>query len=336
MARRVIVVGLALAGITGASGTAVVAANSFTPTASVQAVPAESWAAAVESSAGVGSTHVATSPSAALDSRRAGRAPSGSLDGQGRLAGSVAALPIAPGTVPVLATVGATGTAQVAAGSGSAESALLARAARSTPVAGGAAACRTRPGGVGWRAARKIPARSLQAVVAVGRSHRSSYSSVQFWSKRDGCWRMDHAVAGRNGYAGWHPRPWDGSGLSPIGVYGLTDAGGRLPNPGTKLPYHHGPKSYASGGYRMNSNRNQVFDYVVAVNFNRYVGRPPRDDGRPNPRIPDGGIWFHTAGAGATRGCISVSKSEMVRALKWLNPAARPMMVMGPAAALAR
>lgn len=165
---------------------------------------------------------------------------------------------------------------------------------------------------------------------------RSSYATVQYWRKSAGCWRLERSVAARNGYAGWHPRPWDGSGYSPIGVFGLTDAGGRLRNPGTRLPYHHGPKSYAAGGYRMNNNSTQMFDYVVAVNFNRYVGRPPRDDGRPNPKIPDGGIWFHVAGAGATRGCISVSKPEMIWALRWLDPAARPAMVMGPASRLAR
>lgn len=182
----------------------------------------------------------------------------------------------------------------------------------------------------------RIPARTAQIVLTVGKGDRSSVSTVQFWSRRAGCWQLDHAARARNGYAGWHPHPWDGSGYSPIGVFSLTDAGGRLPNPGTKMPYHYGPKSYVSGGYRMNDNATQVFDYVVAVNFNRYTGRPPRDDGRPNPRIPDGGIWFHVGGAGATRGCISISKGEMVLALAWLDPAARPMMVMGPAARLAK
>ncbi len=196
--------------------------------------------------------------------------------------------------------------------------------------------CLSAPVGIGAATAARIPGRSKQVVLAIGQSTRSSYSTVQYWRRSAGCWRMEHSVAGRNGYAGWHPRPWDGSGYSPIGVFGLTDAGGRRRNPGTKLPYHYGPNSYAAGGYRMNNNSTQVFDYVVAVNFNRYVGRPPRDDGRPNPRIPDGGIWFHVAGAGATRGCISVSKRELVWALRWLDPAARPVIVMGPASRLAR
>ena len=73
-----------------------------------------------------------------------------------------------------------------------------------------------------------------------------------------------------------------------------------------------------------------VFDYVVAINFNRVPGRSPLDMKRPDPSIKDGGIWLHVAGRGATRGCISVSRQEMRKTLRWLDPAADPVIVMGP------
>lgn len=182
----------------------------------------------------------------------------------------------------------------------------------------------------------KVPANTDQLIVVRGAAAKSAANTVEFWSRQDGCWSMLKAVTGRNGNAGWSTHPRDGSGLSPIGVYSLTDAGGRLPDPGSLLPYDLGPETYASGGYRMNSQKVQVFDYVVAVNFNRYIGSPPRDDRRPIRTIPDGGIWLHVNGTGPTRGCVSVTRSNMKWLLRWLDPQKTPHIVMGPSTRLSR
>lgn len=197
--------------------------------------------------------------------------------------------------------------------------------------------CLTTITGLGPANSARIRPRMRQVVVTVGKGRKSSYSTVQGWRKdAAGCWNLEWSRAGRNGYTGWHPRPWDGSGYSPIGVYRLSDAGGRLPNPGTRLPYHHQPEYWSRGGFKMNDDAVQVFNYVVAINFNRYPGRSPRDLSRPNPNIPDGGIWFHVGGGGATRGCISLPESDMIMAMEWLDPGQRPVMVMGPKKALRR
>lgn len=189
--------------------------------------------------------------------------------------------------------------------------------------------------GAGFRS--RIDPNASQVVVVAGSAKTSSYNKIRFWQKQSpDCWVKVKTMRGRNGYTGWSKRPTDGSGLSPIGVFGLTDAGGRLPSPGTLLPYHYSPGTWDQYGYRMNDQKVQVFDYVVAVNFNRFVGTPPRDMGRPNPNIHDGGIWFHVSGAGATRGCVSVSEPEMIWVLRWLVPAQHPTIVMGPARSLAR
>lgn len=333
MARRLIVVGLALATVIGIAGTTVVAVNSFAPTASVQALPAVAQSdSVVAASADPVIVEGAASPGPTDPSRQdVSPRPSGPTTGHPRAAETQTHKAV------TAAGASATGPSQPTEPPTGAKPTVSGLVAGSTTADGRqAASCAVVPAGLGSATAAKVAARTTQIVLTVGKGIRSSYSAVQFWSKEAGCWRMDHSTSGRNGYAGWHPHPWDGSGYSPIGMFSLTDAGGRLPNPGTKLPYHYGPKAYASGGYRMNNNPAQVFDYVVAVNFNRYKGRHPRDDGRPDPRTPDGGIWFHVAGAGATRGCISIPKKEMVLALRWLNPAARPIMVMGPAARLAR
>lgn len=198
----------------------------------------------------------------------------------------------------------------------------------------GARACATSLPTLKATYAAKVPATTNQLIVVRGKAKRSSYNKVEYWARSAGCWSLVRAVKGRNGYAGWSKKPTDGSGLSPIGAYTLTDAGGRLQNPGTTLPYHYGPQSYAGFGYRMNRKPVQVFDYVVAINFNRYIGTPPRDERRPNPKIRDGGIWFHVNGAGATRGCVSVSRPKAAWTLRWLTPSEKPMIIMGPASML--
>ncbi|MEI6621517.1 MAG: L,D-transpeptidase family protein [Actinomycetes bacterium] len=200
-----------------------------------------------------------------------------------------------------------------------------------------AVSCQTTVGGAGPTFLAKIGPTTKQVVVVSGDSRGSSYNRIRFWTKlADNCWVKVRAMAGRNGYTGWSKTPVDGSGLSPIGVFGLTDAGGRKKNPGSKLPYHYNAGTWDQYGYRMNSNRVQVFDYVVAINFNRFAGKPPRDMNRPNPKIHDGGIWFHVGGAGATRGCVSVTEAQMIWTLQWLDPTAQPKIIMGNRQALAR
>ncbi|MGV1078320.1 MAG: hypothetical protein ACOYD1_00570 [Candidatus Nanopelagicales bacterium] len=226
----------------------------------------------------------------------------------GAISAACATLALAPVMAP---------SAQAASSGASSASALTAN-------------CRTQVPGLKASFARQIKSNSSQVVVVRGNSKRSWHNRVQYWQKSNGCWVKVRGVAGRNGITGWSRKPTDGSGLSPIGVYTLTDAGGRLRNPGTRLPYHYGPQAYDHGGYRMNNNRVQVFDYLVAINFNRFPGSKPHDLRRPNPAIKDGGIWFHVRGSGPTRGCVSVKRSQMKWTLRWLWPKAHPTIVMGP------
>ncbi len=165
-----------------------------------------------------------------------------------------------------------------------------------------------------------------QVVIARGRSRGSSYATVSRWQWRGGCWSRVGSTRARNGARGWHHKPWDWSYLSPIGIFGLTDAGGRLRKPpGTQLPYDRN-----RAGFQGPPGGEWVFDYVVAINFNRVPGRSPLDLTRPNPKIKDGGIWLHVAGRGATRGCVSISRAQMRTMLRWLDPDQRPVIVMGP------
>lgn len=153
------------------------------------------------------------------------------------------------------------------------------------------------------------------------------------WEKINGCWQLLSTwYDSTNGYKGWNERPWSGSLLTPIGVFSITDVGGRLPNPGTAMPYHHGPKYYERGGYKLKYPV-QIYNYVMAINYNRIVGTPPRSEKR-RFRAKSSGYWIHQQGLGVTRGCIGLTKQEMVTTLQWLRPEASPRIVMGPQASL--
>ena len=49
-----------------------------------------------------------------------------------------------------------------------------------------------------------------------------------------------------------------------------------------------------------------------------------------------GGIFLHVSGPGATAGCVSIPRGTMRRVLRWLDPAAGPVLVMGPRSAIGR
>lgn len=157
-----------------------------------------------------------------------------------------------------------------------------------------------------------------------------SYSSrVLRWEKVNGCWVRLATHDSYNGYKGWATVPWTGGMRSPIGTYRLTDAGGRLANPGTKMQYHYGPQSYGAGGYAMSRAKLQIFDYVVAVNYNRKAGTTPRAN-RVLTNRKSSGYWFHVRRLAPTRGCVSMDRSDMKQFAQWLDPAKKPVTIQGP------
>jgi L,D-peptidoglycan transpeptidase YkuD (ErfK/YbiS/YcfS/YnhG family) len=119
-------------------------------------------------------------------------------------------------------------------------------------------------------------------------------------------------------------------------VFSLTDAGGRLPDPGTKLPYHQSQR-FAIGGTGFEGEPLAgAFDYVVAINYNRVSGTSPLDGTRPDGVEQGGSIWLHVDHGGPTHGCVTLRKQDMKTLLRTLDPARHPVVVMGDAASLRR
>jgi L,D-peptidoglycan transpeptidase YkuD (ErfK/YbiS/YcfS/YnhG family) len=194
--------------------------------------------------------------------------------------------------------------------------------------------CATTIPGIGPQTWAKMKRRSSQAIVVRGYSKRSDENNTELWQRTDGCWVKVGGWWGLNGFKGWHKTPWTGSLRTPKGVYGLTSTGGRKRNPGTTMPYHYGPKYWEKGGYKIHYPK-QIYNFVIAMNYNRYNKKPPRVTRQPDPTMSSG-YWFHTRGLGSTRGCVSMTKKQIRATLQWMEPSQKPQAIMGPERWLAR
>ncbi|MFJ1753106.1 L,D-transpeptidase family protein [Kitasatospora sp. NPDC088134] len=188
--------------------------------------------------------------------------------------------------------------------------------------------------GADWTA--KIPEQTRQLVVATGKDKNSSDSTVTLWTRaEDGSWQAGAAWPAHNAYRGWTTDHRLDDLRSPIGLFSLTDAGGRKADPGARLPYDQ-DKSFVVSGQGFNGEQLAgSFDYVVAIDYNRVPGRSPLDTSYPQGAAKGGGIWLHVDHGGPTHGCVSLAEDRMVELLKTLDPALHPMIVMGDAASLA-
>ena len=190
--------------------------------------------------------------------------------------------------------------------------------------------------GLGAAFLARIPATTNQVVLASGKGRDANETTVTVWSRTpDGRWLAGEAWAGHNAYKGWTTDHNEGDLRSPIGVFTLTDAGGRDADPGSRLPYDKDSNFVVSGKGFAGEPLAGSFDYVVAINYNRVPGNSPLDGRRPDGGSKGGGIWIHVDHGGPTHGCVSVPEDKMAALIRLLDPAANPVIVMGDAATLA-
>lgn len=186
----------------------------------------------------------------------------------------------------------------------------------------------TRIPGVGDRLYRRIPADSGQVVAVYGKGRDSADSTLVLYTRHGAAWHPSGSWPAHNGRHGWTTDHRMGDDRSPLGVFTLSDAGGVLPNPGTRLPYDHDAGAYAPPKDWDEAHQHD-FDYILAIDYNRVEGTPPRDATRPEGADKGGGIWLHLDHGSGTSACISVSKQVMEHLLRTLDPARHPVMVMG-------
>nr|WP_203594056.1 hypothetical protein [Streptomyces sp. SID9124] len=235
---------------------------------------------------------------------------------------------------PVNGVPGPPGSAASAAGAPSHEVTALPSAPDPSPLP-------TEIPGLGPKTRAAIPATARQAFVVTGEGPDSNRSTAVLytldgpagpgWRPALGPWPAHNAL---NGWTGEH---WEGDLRSPVGVFTLTAAGGRLDPPDKALlPYDLSPDFAVTGEGFHGEPLEGSFDYVIAIDYNRVPGTSPLDHGRPLGEERGGGIWVHVDHGGPTQGCVSVTEDRMKQLLGALDPAMEPVIVMGDAESLGR
>jgi len=193
--------------------------------------------------------------------------------------------------------------------------------------------------GLGLLTRGRIPAETRQALVVTGDFYDSSLSAAVLYTRDDPAqgWRaVTPRWSAHNGLNGWADQHWENDLRTPVGVYGLTAAGGLFKPPETVFPYEQSP-AYTVGGEGFDGEPLEgSFDYVVAIDYNRTPGASPLDQTRPLGQQRGGGIWLHVDHGGPTQGCVSLSEEHMKELLRLLDPRKNPVVVMGDAEWLER
>lgn len=183
--------------------------------------------------------------------------------------------------------------------------------------------------GLGPETAGRIPDHSTQVLIASGADDDSTETQLSLWERADDSWTRTATMVGHNGGSGWKEDRREGDKTSPAGVFSLSDAGGYLADPGSLLPYHRdeglrsGAESVYGDGYA------SVFDYVIAIDYNRKTGVAPTENTRPMGWDAGGKIWLHVEHGSPTRGCVALPEEDMELLLTTLDPDRSPHITMG-------
>ena len=177
-----------------------------------------------------------------------------------------------------------------------------------------------------------------QLITVTAASYTTTYATLRVYqvsgAKRVlvfGPWK---ARVGYNGVA--RPgRKREGDGKTPSGTYGLSFFFGVDPNPGFSFPFRHAysydywdddPSSPLYNEWvdkrKQNPGANPepmhqvpAYDYAAVIAYN-------------TARVPGRGsaIFLHVGTNGPTAGCVSLPRAQLVKLLRWLKPAAQPMI----------
>ena len=184
------------------------------------------------------------------------------------------------------------------------------------------------------------PLAGSQLITVTAASSRATYATLTAYRLSGGRWRRAlgpwTARIGRNGFAP-SARKREGDGRTPSGTFGFGFFFGVLPNPGVRFRYR----------------QSQPFDFwdddPASPHYNEWVDQRRADPGLdPEPMDVSGydygaviayntartpglgsGIFLHVNIGIATAGCVTLPMGELLRVLRWLDPARSPRIRMG-------
>jgi L,D-peptidoglycan transpeptidase YkuD (ErfK/YbiS/YcfS/YnhG family) len=179
--------------------------------------------------------------------------------------------------------------------------------------------------------ADQIPQETSQVLVATAPDAKSEKSTLSFYQFENDQWKKLKTFSTHNGSNGWRKDRHEGDKTTPIGVFTLSDAGGYKADPGTELPYTQDDRLPSSATVAYGTGYSSVFDYIIAIDYNRRPGTAPTDKTRPMGWDKGGGIWLHLDHDSGTNGCVTLDEKDLKWVLEHIDPDDHPRIAMGPA-----
>lgn len=202
-----------------------------------------------------------------------------------------------------------------------------------------------------------------QVIIVTAPSWTSTTGTLTAWEHTASGWhRVVDATAAMLGAHGMTPAATrrQATGTTPAGTFAITSAFGRRPDPGARLAYtrlttwdawpynpadpstynvfQDAKRSWDSYGHNVEHlwRHGVQYDYVAVLDYNLPRGAITagadgvRRASQPADTAAGGGIFLHVSDGRTTAGCIAVSRRVMRTVLRWLDPAAHPVIVVGP------
>jgi L,D-peptidoglycan transpeptidase YkuD (ErfK/YbiS/YcfS/YnhG family) len=185
--------------------------------------------------------------------------------------------------------------------------------------------------------------RSTQVVTVVAPSAGSTRATLTAWQLGPGGWTVAAGpVAARVGAQGVGGAS-ETTSRTPAGTFTLTEGFGRRADPGTRLPYRvidsldwwvsdvrsglynqHARCAPRRCGFDESAGENLasegwVYDHALVIDYNR------------RPAVPGAGSAFflHVTNGAPTAGCVAIDDASLTAIMRWLDPAARPLIAIG-------
>jgi L,D-peptidoglycan transpeptidase YkuD (ErfK/YbiS/YcfS/YnhG family) len=186
------------------------------------------------------------------------------------------------------------------------------------------------------------PSASTQQLVTVHARPGATVASLALWQRRGACLRR---VAGpwtaELGSSGLSSHKREGDGATPTGTYRFgTTMYGIAPDPGVTFAYHRlvcgdwwdedassrayntfrhvacGTTPPFGGGSEALWRISPQYRYFAVIAYNA----------GPVVRGRGSAIFLHVSTGHPTAGCISLPEAELIHVLRWLRPAAKPLI----------
>jgi L,D-peptidoglycan transpeptidase YkuD (ErfK/YbiS/YcfS/YnhG family) len=194
---------------------------------------------------------------------------------------------------------------------------------------------------------------ATQLITVVAPTTRSTVGSLRRWRKAGDCWLgVDGPWVAHLGRKGISEDKHEGDKTTPAGAFGIQSVMyGVGPNPGLRYRYHrvvcgdwwvedrrstfynrfHHVRCGSKPPFRVTSedmSRSPIsYRYLAVIDYNTHPIVPGRGSG----------IFLHVSARGTpTLGCVSLVRAQLVTVLRWLDPAAQPLIVIGTAATIRR